>query len=144
MTKTRSRLALAAVSLIVPLVLPFSAQADEFAFNRNIGKVYVRNVTVESIGDETATYSITIHTPYCRKGYRIEGLVQLTYTSSDHRSFTTEAHTFSGSREEDVDITYSGSTSVSLSDTGGVARVRTNSECVPRGDREAGGHHDRS
>lgn len=137
MTKMRSRLALAAVSLIVPLVLPFSAQADEFAFNNFIGKVYIKNVTVENIG-EKMRYSIAIHTPTCPNQYHVEGWVQLVYKSPRGGWFQTDKHKFSGSDEEGVDRTYTGLASFSLSDSGGEVNVTTNSRCVYHGIRHGG------
>jgi hypothetical protein len=137
MTKMRSRLALAAVSLIVPLVLPFSAQAGEFVYNNQIGKVYVKNVTVENIG-EKMRYSIAIHTPVCPNQYHVEGWVQLVYKSPGGGWFRTVQHGFSGSDEENVDRTYTGLASFSLPDSGGEVNVKTNSECIYHGIRHGG------
>jgi hypothetical protein len=106
-------------------------KADQYGFERFIGKVYVGKVNVD-FADNGVTLSVAIHTPSCPNQYHVDGYVQVTYKNGD--GFASRTWSFSGSDEENVDRNYSDFLPYRQS-PGGTVNVKTSADCVYHGVR---------
>ncbi|NCS58082.1 MAG: hypothetical protein EWV75_13295 [Microcystis wesenbergii Mw_QC_S_20081001_S30D] len=106
-------------------------KADQYGFERFIGKVYVGKVNVD-FADNGVTLSVAIHTPSCPNQYHVDGYVQVTYKNGD--GFASRTWSFSGSDEENVDRNYSDFLPYRQI-PGGTVNVKTSADCVYHGVR---------
>jgi len=104
-------------------------KADQYGFERFIGKVYVGKVNVD-FADNGVTLSVAIHTPSCPNQYHVDGYVQVTYKNGD--GFASRTWSFSGSDEENVDRNYSDFLPYRQI-SGGTVNVQTSADCVYHG-----------
>jgi len=114
--------------------LPLKAQADEYAFNQSIGKVYVYNVNV-AFAENGVTLSTRIKTPSCPNQYHISGYITVTYTNDGGNASRTWQ--FDGADEEGKERFYSDFLPYRQI-PGGTVHVDTSAECIYHGIRHGG------
>lgn len=143
-------LAVLASAIISPIAL--ANEVETFSFQKNIGSVWVGNVTVEhgiisgttripDFGDynhweaEGARITMNIRTPRCRNQFHTEGSVTVKYTNGEAKITRTIEIT---SLEEDGNLTPSWTVRGNYGNpTNGRVNVITNVTCVHHGNRDS-------
>jgi len=77
-----SRIATSLMTIVALMSVTETAKADEYAFNRLVGKVYVDNVNV-TFAENGLTLSTRIHAPQCPSRYHAQGYIKVTYYASN-------------------------------------------------------------
>lgn len=129
-----SRIATFVLSIGALMSVAETAKAEEYAFNRNIGKVYIETVNVV-FAKNGVTLSTSIHTPSCPNQHHVNGYVRVTYRNNG--GFASRTWTFNGSDEENRDQVYSDFVPYRQT-PGGTVNVETNAECIYHGIRHGG------
>lgn len=123
-------------STVAIMSVAISANAEEYVFNRHIGKVLVRSANVNFL-DNGVQLGVNIHTPACSNQYHVEGSVTVKYTGPNGNGNASRTWNFSGSDEENIELNFADFLPYRQA-PGGIVNVSTSSNCIYHGVRHGG------